>query len=95
MQRRAHNSLGTLADLAREMGAAVAGLAPRVAPALLRELRAEDAVNRRNAAFAVGVWAQAAPGAFAGQLPALLQARAVPWPTACSPDAGSISFLES
>ena len=55
----------------------MAGLAPRVAPALLRELRAEDAVNRRNAAFAAGVWAQAAPGAFAGQLPALLQARVV------------------
>lgn len=65
------------------MGTAVAGLAPRVAPALLRELRAEDAVNRRNAAFAVGVWAQAAPGAFAGQLPALLQARAVSRSIAC------------
>ena len=54
----------------------MAGLAPRVAPALLRELRADDPVNRRNAAFAVGVWAQAAPSAFAAQLPALLQARA-------------------
>ena len=60
------------------MGAAVAGLAARIAPVLLRELRCEDAVNRRNAAFAVGVWSQAAPGAFAAQLPALLQAR-VSW----------------
>lgn len=81
------NLAGTLADLAREMGPAVAGLAPRVAPALLRELRAEDAVNRRNAAFAVGVWAQAAPGVFVGQLPALLQARVVSRLTACSSDA--------
>ncbi|KAK9828387.1 hypothetical protein WJX81_002836 [Elliptochloris bilobata] len=68
------SAVGTLADLAREMGPAVAALAPRIAPVLLRELRAEDPVNRRNAAFAAGVWAQAAPGAFAAQLPAMLQA---------------------
>jgi hypothetical protein len=69
---------GALADLAPELGGAVAGqLALRVAPALLRELRDADAANRRNAAFAVGVWARAAPGALGPQLPALLQARAV------------------
>jgi len=66
---------GALADLAPELGGAVAGqLALRVAPALLRELRDADAANRRNA---VGVWARAAPGALGPQLPALLQARAV------------------
>ncbi|GFR46415.1 hypothetical protein Agub_g7997, partial [Astrephomene gubernaculifera] len=59
------------AQLAASSGAAVAG----AMPGLLRELRSEEAINRQNAAFCVGVLAAGAgPGVMAPHLGKLLPA---------------------
>lgn len=48
-------AVGALAELAEHMQGHMAPHLERVMPLLLRELRAEDPVNRQNAAFAAGV----------------------------------------
>ncbi|KAG0485277.1 hypothetical protein HPP92_009356 [Vanilla planifolia] len=43
-----------LAEVAQEMGAAIAGYVDRVMPLVLKELSSSEPTNRRNAAFCVG-----------------------------------------
>ena len=57
---------------------------PRLLHTLGRELRCSDAANRRNAAFAAGMLAQAAPEAVAPHLPSLLQVMLWPCPVVAS-----------
>jgi hypothetical protein len=64
---------GALGELAREMGGHMEPFVGRLMPTLLRELRSDSSGNRRNAAFACGMFAQVAPSALVPHLPSLLQ----------------------
>jgi len=67
-------AMGVLAEISERMQAHMVPHLPKVVPSVLKELRAEDAVNRQNAAFAAGVLVEGcgleAMGPF---LPQLLQ----------------------
>ncbi|KAK9824669.1 hypothetical protein WJX72_012191 [[Myrmecia] bisecta] len=67
-------AVGTLAEVAKEIGPAFAPVAERLVPILVRELRCDDSSNQRNAAFCVGMLFQHAAPTVAAHYPQLLQA---------------------
>ena len=67
------HAAGAVAEVARELGAHMVPYVPRLVPILLRELRCESSDNRRNAAFAAGTLASAAPAACSPHMLNMLQ----------------------
>ena len=69
------HAAGAVAEVARELGAHMVPYVPKLVPILLRELRCDSSDNRRNAAFAAGTLAAAAPEACSPHMLNMLQVR--------------------
>ena len=69
------HAAGAVAEVARELGPHMVPYVPKLVPILLRELRCDSSDNRRNAAFAAGTLAAAAPEACSPHMLNILQAR--------------------
>ena len=69
------HAAGAVAEVARELGRHMVPYVPKLLPILLRELRCDSSDNRRNAAFAAGTLAAAAPEACSPHMLNMLQVR--------------------